>query len=172
MDRRIEKTLVKIRSGLLSLVQEKDIADISVAELSRAAGVDRKTFYLHYRTVEDALMELCDFTVSQATARFSGDLTSDIKSLYDYLAAAPEGLALLISGEKSSEFRTRFLHGLFTSEAFSRYYRGADHCLVEGFLYSIVYIYEECLHEGCGVDTEELASMAAELIEHGIVRGV
>ncbi len=47
MDRRIEKTLIKIRAGLLFLVQEKDIADISVAELSRAAGVDRKTFYLH-----------------------------------------------------------------------------------------------------------------------------
>ncbi len=118
------------------------------------------------------MMELCDHTVGQAVAGFSGDLTSDIKSLYDYLAAAPESLALLISGEKSAEFRTRFLHGVFTSEAFSRYYRGADHCLVEGFLYSIVYIYEECLHEGCGVDTEELASMAAELIEHVIVRGV
>lgn len=168
MDKRIEKTLVKIRSGLLSLVAEKNIADISVAELSRAAGIDRKTFYLHYKTVDDALMELCDYTVQEAVAGFSGELTSDVKALYDYLDGADEKLCQLISGEKSGEFRARFLHGVFTSEAFSRYYTGSDHCLIEGYLYSILYIYEKCRRFGRQVDTSELAQMAASLIEHGI----
>lgn len=168
MDKRIEKTLVKIRSGLLSLVAEKDIADISVAELSRAAGIDRKTFYLHYKTVDDALEELCDYTVQEVTAGFTGELVSDIKSLYDYLNNADESLYQLISGEKSGEFRARFLHVVFTSEAFSRYYTGSDHCLIEGYLYSILYIYEKCRLSGRQVDTSELAQMAASLIEHGL----
>lgn len=168
MDKRIEKTLVKIRSGLLSLVAEKDIADISVAELSRAAGIDRKTFYLHYKTVDDALEDLCDYTVQEAVAGFSGELTSDVKALYDYLDGADEKLCQLISGEKSGEFRARFMHGVFTSEAFSRYYTGSDHCLIEGYLYSILYIYEKCRLSGRQVDTSELAQMAASLIEHGL----
>lgn len=168
MDKRIEKTLVKIRSGLLSLVAEKDIADISVAELSRASGIDRKTFYLHYKSVDDALMELCDYTVQEAVAGFTGELTSDVKALYDYLDGADEKLYQLISGEKSTDFRNRFLHGVFTSEAFLKYYTGADHCLIEGFLYSIIYIYEECRRSGRLVDTAELADMAASLVEHGL----
>jgi AcrR family transcriptional regulator len=168
MDKRIEKTLVKIRDGLLSLVAEKDIADISVAELSRAAGIDRKTFYLHYKTVDDALEALCDYTVQEVTAGFKGELVSDIKSLYDYLNDANENLYLLISGEKSGEFRTLFMHGVFTSEAFGEYYKGADHCLIEGYLYSILYIYEKCRLSGRSIDTSELAQMAASLIEHGI----
>lgn len=168
MDKRIEKTLVKIRSGLLSLVADKDIADISVAELSRASGIDRKTFYLHYKSVDEALMELCDHTVHEVVSGFTGELVSDIKSLYDYLNDADESLYLLISGEKSGEFRARFLHGVFTSEAFIRYYIGADHCLIEGYLYSILYIYEKCRLSGRQVDTSELAQMAASLIEHGL----
>ena len=172
MDKRIEKTLVKIRKGLLELVPEKDIADISVTELSRAAGIDRKTFYLHYKTVDDALMGLCDFTVQEAASAITGggraDLVSQIKAFYDYLEAADESLYLLISGEKSRKFRTAFLHGVFTSKAFGRFYTGTDRCLIEGYLYSILYIYEKYRRSGRKIDTGELAQMAADLIEHGV----
>ena len=168
MDGRIIKTLIKIRKALLKLVAEKDIPDITVAELSREAGIDRKTFYLHYKTVGDALDDLCDNTVQELTSGFSGELKADIKTLYDFLEEAPKPLRLMISGEKSTGFRNRFLHGVFTSEAFLKYYTGTDHCLIEGFLYSIIYIYEECRRSGRLVDTAELADMAASLVEHGL----
>lgn len=168
MDKRIEKTYIKIREGLLSLLAEKDIDDITVAELSREAAIDRKTFYLHYKTIDAAVEALCDYTVQEVTDSFTGELRSDVKRLYDYLEAAPEPLVMLISGEKSKTFRSRFLHGVFTSEAFSKYYAGTDHCLIEGFLYSILYIYEKCRRSGRSVDTAELADMAASLIEHGL----
>lgn len=56
VDRRIERTQASITSAMLELVQEKEYDQITVTEIARRAGVDRKTFYLHYPSKE-ALME-------------------------------------------------------------------------------------------------------------------
>lgn len=168
MDPRIEKTLEKLRNGLLSLVATEDPTDISISKLAKASGIDRKTFYLHYKDVNDVMNDLCDETVEKLTGRFTGDLKSDIETFYDFLEKVPENLRLLISGDKSRDFRARFLHGVFTSPAFSRYYEGEDSSLVEGYLYSILYIYEEYKRVGRPLDIPELAGITADLIEHGI----
>ncbi|MBM9510654.1 TetR/AcrR family transcriptional regulator [Actinacidiphila acididurans] len=47
MDARIEATRQRLREAIFELAAEKDVSAISVAELSRAAGIDRSTFYGH-----------------------------------------------------------------------------------------------------------------------------
>jgi AcrR family transcriptional regulator len=47
MDARIEATRQRLRAAVFSLAAEKDVSAITVAELSRAAGIDRSTFYAH-----------------------------------------------------------------------------------------------------------------------------
>lgn len=168
MDPRIERTLEKLRVGLLSLVANEDLADISISKLAKASCIDRKTFYLHYKDVNEVMNDLCDETVKEVTSRFTGDLKSDIEAFYEFLENAPENLRLLISGEKSQDFRSRFLHGVFTSEAFSHYYEGEDKSLIEGYLYSILYIYEEYKRSNRPLDIPELAGITADLIKHGI----
>lgn len=168
MDPRIERTLEKLRNGLLSLIATEDLADISISKLAKASGIDRKTFYLHYKDVNDVMNDLCDETIKKLTGRFTGDLKSDIETFYDFLENVPENLRLLISGEKSRDFRARFLHGVFTSSAFSRYYKGEDAGLIEGYLYAILYIYEEYKRTARPLDIPELAGITADLIEHGI----
>ena len=39
MDPRIEKTLEKLRNGLLSLVATEDLTDISISKLAKASGI-------------------------------------------------------------------------------------------------------------------------------------
>lgn len=56
-DRRVVRTKAALTAALFELLAEKDFAKISVTELARRADVDRKTFYLHYQTVEDILVE-------------------------------------------------------------------------------------------------------------------
>lgn len=51
------RTKAALTAALFELLAEKDFAKISVTELTRRADVDRKTFYLHYQTVEDILVE-------------------------------------------------------------------------------------------------------------------
>ena len=57
MDRRIIKTKDAIRKAYLNLIMEKGPSHISVSEVARRANIDRKTFYLHYDSIEDVLEE-------------------------------------------------------------------------------------------------------------------
>ena len=55
-DKRVARTEKAIRAAFFKLLGDIDYEKISVSALAREAGVDRKTFYLHYRSV-DALAD-------------------------------------------------------------------------------------------------------------------
>lgn len=55
-DRRIERTQANIASAIRELIMEKDYDAITVTEIAHRAGIDRKTFYLHYPS-KDALLQ-------------------------------------------------------------------------------------------------------------------
>ena len=57
MDRRVARTQKNIYYAFFQLVQTKAIDEITVSELARTADIDRKTFYLHYQTVQDVFVE-------------------------------------------------------------------------------------------------------------------
>ncbi len=54
-DRRVRKTRAALKSSLTTLLQKKNVKDISVKELTDLADVNRGTFYLHYKDVFDLL---------------------------------------------------------------------------------------------------------------------
>lgn len=56
-DLRVIKTKRNIKNTLKQLLFEKDLANISVTELSARAEINRKTFYSYYSKVEDVLDE-------------------------------------------------------------------------------------------------------------------
>lgn len=58
MDRRVRRTKTLLLQGLIRLMGEKDIKDISVKELSDLADINRGTFYLHYSDVYDMLSKI------------------------------------------------------------------------------------------------------------------
>jgi AcrR family transcriptional regulator len=55
-DARIVNTQNALREAVLRLASEKPISDVTVAELTRAAGISRVTFYDHYATPFDVLV--------------------------------------------------------------------------------------------------------------------
>ncbi len=64
-DRRVVRTKAALTRALFELLGEKEFAKISITELAQRADVDRKTFYLHYRTVEEILEEFYEDALSQ-----------------------------------------------------------------------------------------------------------
>lgn len=56
-DRRVVRTKAALTAALFELLGEKEFSKISITELTRRADVDRKTFYLHYQTVDEILEE-------------------------------------------------------------------------------------------------------------------
>ena len=57
-DKRVVRTKKAIRSALFRIMENKDIADITISELTAEANVNRRTFYTHYRNITDILTEV------------------------------------------------------------------------------------------------------------------
>ncbi|MGC4193187.1 MAG: TetR/AcrR family transcriptional regulator [Thermomicrobiales bacterium] len=60
MDPRIVRTQGQLRSAVLDLAATRDLAQISVHDITRRAGVNRATFYQHYRDKDELVAVTID----------------------------------------------------------------------------------------------------------------
>lgn len=58
MDIRTQRTRAALKDAFLTCLKEKPVMNISAADISRRAGVNRATFYQHYKSVDDMVTEL------------------------------------------------------------------------------------------------------------------
>ena len=110
-------TAEKMVKALLSLLEKKDFAYITVKEICAAAGVNRSTFYLHYETMSDLLSECAQYMNEQFLAYMQQDSgtflaklqTCPLKELY---LITPEYLTpyLRYIQENQRLFRTGLEH--------------------------------------------------------------
>lgn len=61
IDRRVERTQTQLRDAMLELIETRDRSEITVQEVTRRAGVNRATFYQHFRDKD----ELIERTISE-----------------------------------------------------------------------------------------------------------
>ena len=62
-DHRTRVTKMLIRRAFTDLLRVKPVQSISIKELCEKAGVNRGTFYAHYQSVHDLLMQMEDTSV-------------------------------------------------------------------------------------------------------------
>jgi AcrR family transcriptional regulator len=58
-DRRVRRTQATLQRALIDLVQERDLSQISVADVADRADVSRSTFYDHYTDVHELAEAAC-----------------------------------------------------------------------------------------------------------------
>lgn len=58
VDRRVERTRNAIISAFKEMIIEKEFKEITIKDLAEKANINRKTFYLHYESMEDILFDL------------------------------------------------------------------------------------------------------------------
>lgn len=68
VDRRVVRTKNAIRQAFFKLVDERDYDKVTVAALAREANIDRKTFYLHYASIDDVVDEIIRENVGRIVA--------------------------------------------------------------------------------------------------------
>ena len=84
-DLRVRKTKEAIRRSFEDMICEMDYEKITVKELTDRAMINRKTFYLHYETLDDLLEELQQEIVDSFTSQnISFKSMSDIKRIVRY----------------------------------------------------------------------------------------
>ena len=58
VDRRVIKTRKQLKKGLAALMKEKSVNQITVKELVEEVDINRSTFYLHFKDIQDLLREI------------------------------------------------------------------------------------------------------------------
>lgn len=65
MDKRIIKSKNKLNNTLLSLLEKKQLKDITVLELCTEAKINRTTFYKYYKDIEDLVLIMEDTLIKE-----------------------------------------------------------------------------------------------------------
>lgn len=65
VDSRTVQTKEALQRALREMILEMEYPKITVSELTKRAGLHRKTFYLHYETIEDLFDELAESIIKQ-----------------------------------------------------------------------------------------------------------
>jgi AcrR family transcriptional regulator len=68
LDKRVVKTRAAIHDAFRTLIRRENLGKITVSALAREAGIDRKTFYLHYDSVEALFDEEVEALVERILA--------------------------------------------------------------------------------------------------------
>lgn len=55
VDRRIKRTKQSLKDALISLIEEKELASISITDIVNKSDVNRSTFYTHFRDKDELL---------------------------------------------------------------------------------------------------------------------
>lgn len=95
-DMRITRTRKAIRSAFTDMMCEMDYEQITIKELTQRAGINRKTFYLHFDSLDDLLSEM----QNEMSMRFM-DRIKDLKPPYDMDKITR---AFFLSMEESGKF--------------------------------------------------------------------
>ena len=57
-DLRVRKTRAKIKRALIDTINEKGFGNLTVSDITEKAGINRGTFYIHYKSKQDLLNQL------------------------------------------------------------------------------------------------------------------
>lgn len=116
IDLRVLRTRSAIRSAFDELILEKDADRITVKELTERARIHRKTFYLHFETIEalydDRVRELMDefFEQHETTPDVSEDLAGHAIRFFTFMAAQPLVTERLVCRPGSYDFGSRLYY--------------------------------------------------------------
>ena len=72
-DRRVLRTRKAIMDAFDQLLSDKNRDKITVSAIAREAGIDRKTFYLHYKSVDDLANHKAEEALEQILAVFKAE---------------------------------------------------------------------------------------------------
>ena len=179
--RRVRMTKRMIQDSLVDLLRDKPIEKVSISELCELADVNRTTFYNHYATQHDVLLEIGERIVSEIAASAISDagerpmpLSEQVASICRYLKDHQEESQFLLTHFKADDdvIQGMLAQRLAAGQAgFRESIVGYDQDtrrLLSSFVAHGVYSLIRCwLLEGIDKSPEEIGALAADIGGHG-----
>lgn len=99
-----------MNQALLSLLEKKDIEFITVTEITKKAGVNRSTFYLHYDDIYELLEETIENFNKEFISSFSIKNPLEIKSKEDAFLITDDLLVQYLNFAKENKRVLKLIH--------------------------------------------------------------
>lgn len=177
-DLRVRKTKEAIYQAFQSMICEMDYEQITIKELTQRAQINRKTFYLHYASLENLLEELQEqiaenFIRRKVSYSSMKDIRELIRLFFEHAANMPPfHERLLCSGsyrpvwakinKKIMDYRKETNRGVFGLNEYAENlvfaYYGANSTL----------LYRQWVADGKKLPLEDLIQIATKLICNGM----
>ncbi|WP_042197114.1 TetR/AcrR family transcriptional regulator [Paenibacillus camerounensis] len=116
IDPRVLRTRQLLKNALIELLEEMDIEKISVNRIAERAGINRVTFYLHYRDLPDMLERMADEmvediykVVSSHPEQASGEEWPLLESLLKHIEANSRLYKVTLTFRHSTIFTDRLV---------------------------------------------------------------
>ena len=176
-------TALLMDEALLLLLEKKDYEFITIKEICEKAGVNRTTFYLHYESMEDLLVE----TIEMITKRFYETFNNEFldvnnlhkdelflindKYLLPYLNFIKENKKIYkLIHDKPQIFNTkeafRKLYNEIFSKILDKYYikTNEQEYVFAYFSFGLVAIIEKWIENNCKDDVNMIANIMKNVI--------
>lgn len=175
-----------MNQALISLLEKKDIEFITVTEITKKAGVNRSTFYLHYENVYELLEEtienlnkqfLSSFNVQapfHITSKEEAFLITDEK-LVPYLEFVKQNKRVLkLINKKPQLFRARITYQNMYAKIFypaiSQYVSREDEKIynLEFYTRGVVAIIHKWLELNCVTEIDKLVEIIKNCVNYTV----
>ncbi|MEW9052848.1 MAG: TetR/AcrR family transcriptional regulator [Neobacillus sp.] len=123
IDRRIIKSRKAMRDALVSLMQEKDLKDITISDIVVSAELNRGTFYKHYQYKEDIFNEIIDEVITDLIESYRepyknidmfeiNNLTSSAIKIFDHVSKYAKFYSLIFQSDTLIGFERKLCNVL------------------------------------------------------------
>ena len=180
-DLRVVRTRKAIKRAFEEIASETGLEKMTVKALAERAGINRKTFYLHYETLEalydDVMNGIMDdfFENYEITPEIPEDIDGRARRFFLFLTGQSKIVEDLVCQPSYYDFGERVYR-----EQMARYKTAGDpfawlgsskHELVLSFIRNTALdFYRQWVREGKNVPPDEAASLLSELTCHGVER--
>ena len=173
-DLRIQRTREAIRKTFEEMICEMDYEQISIKELAERARINRKTFYLHYNTLDDLLREIQNELAQSFIKRTEGlERPRDMDKITREFFLCSEELGRL--GERitcsgnykyiSRKITNDILNQTWKTDPKSPY---VQNIIMAYVAQGTLEIYKQWIADGKKISLEDMIKLASQLICNGV----
>ena len=180
-DRRVRRTRKILTQALTELLQQKQVNEITVKELTDLADMNRGTFYLYYKDIYDMLEKIQDEMFEKLNAIFAlrdGEKVTEqtkpiLLDLFRFIEENQEMCRVLLSPNGDMSFLHR-LNEVLREKCLHMYLGAAPAVNEEDFDYRYSFVVYGCagiIRAWVGQNCPETPEQMAELTNHLIISG-
>ena len=178
VDLRIQRTKDSIRKTFEEMICEMDYEQISIKELAQRARINRKTFYLHYNTLDDLLREIQNEMAQDFIKRTQGlECPRDMDKITREFFLCSEELGKI--GERiTCSGNYKYISRKITNDIMDQTWKNgaaasAENPYIQNILMtytaqSTLEIYKQWVADGKKIPLEDIIKIATRLICNGL----